>query len=175
MEEQRSGGQAVQGQRAQQHGCGRVSGDAQGQQRHHRAADGGVISCFGRDNAINASRSKLFRVLVVVLGHGIGKYVRGAAADAGQNADAQTDQGRTQEVPFLAEELLHGKAKAFDALHTGLGDYLLLHEAAGLGRGDDLTDSKQAHHDGQHIKAALEVGTAEGEAGSPLDHIGADG
>ena len=160
-------------QAAQQHGGGRIAGDAQGQQRDHRAADGGIVGRFRGHNTVNNACTKFLRIFGLVFYDGIGKDVRGRAANARQDADAHTNQSRNQEIDLLAQELLHCEAEALPLeLHylTRAGDQLLL-----IGRSaQNLGNGIQSHKHCQDVESAPHARESKGIAVHCIDGSCAD-
>ena len=162
LEDQRTGGDAVDGQAAQEDGGGHVARDAHGDQGDQGAADHGVVGGLGGDDAVDDAGSELFGVLGGTLSGGVGQQAGGGAADAGQDADTQADEGGLDNQTPVGQVLLGGDAVALQVVSIlGLTvDNVMAVKA----RADDICDGVQADEDDHGIEAAVQVGLAEGEA-----------
>ena len=159
-------------QTAQEDGGYGVARDTHAEQRNHGTADGGVVGALGSDDAVDDAGTELLRILGTVLRRGISQKTGGGTADAGQNTDADTDDGGDDGVRNLLDELGHGDAVALQLI------FLLLHlvgQMLSLETGDDdIGDSKHTNQENGDIKAAHQLVIAEGEADHRVDRRHAD-
>ena len=164
-EQQRAGGQAMDQESAQHHGCHTVAWDTQHQQRDHGAADGRVVRCFRRNNAFRISLAECFRMLGHVLGGHIGKHTGCGSANTGQDTDSGTDQSGAQRPGQPLHEFLHREAEALHFLNRDRFHTL----ADGFGRYEDIRHRENTDQGGQGVEAAHHFIAAEGEAGRSVN------
>ncbi len=174
-EQQRPWLDAVNQKAAEQDRGGGVAGNAQGHQRHHGAADAGVVRRLAGDHAADVALAIGFRLLGALLGDDVGEQVGGAGADARQDAHCQADQARTTGIGQLLAELLEREAEALDVLHAHRAGLAAHGMPAGFGELDNLGHGEHADHHRQHGKAAVQLADAKGEAAYCLDRRDADG
>ncbi len=174
-EQQRPGLDAVDQKAAEQDRRGGVAGDAQGHQRHHGAADAGVVGGLAGDHAADVALAIGCRLLGALLRDDVGQQVGGAGADARQDAHRQADQARAAGVGQLLAELPEREAEALDVLHAHRADLAARGVPPGFGELDDLGDGEHADHHREHGEAAVQFAEAEGEAAHRLHRGDADG
>ena len=162
--EQGTGRQLMECKAAQQNGGNGVTGNAQREQRDHCTADRGVVGALGGNDTIHNAGTEQLGMLGLILGHNIGENVGCTAADAGENADTDTDQGRAEEVGELLPEFLHAETEALDALGVGCGDRKAIVKLGLLSGVEQLGYGKQADEHGQRGEAAHQSLIAKGKA-----------
>ena len=102
---QGAGLDAVDGQAAQQHCRGAVTGDAQCDHGDDCAADGSIVRDLRSQIPSGDAGAELFRMLGGVLGGCVGHHVGQGSAHAGQEADAQTDEEGADDVGDVGTEV----------------------------------------------------------------------
>ena len=103
-EQQGTGLDTVDDQTTKQHSRSCITRNAQGEQRNHGPADGGVIGGLGGDYAVNNAGSKFLRGFGFVFNHCVCQQIGCGTTDAGQNTNAGANQRGNQEIPFLAQK-----------------------------------------------------------------------
>jgi hypothetical protein len=67
--------------------------------------DSGVVGRFGGHDAVDNAGTETFQDAWRCSWPPIGQHAGNAAADAGQNADSQANDGRRKSIPFLLRKL----------------------------------------------------------------------
>ena len=157
---QGAGLDAVDGQAAQQHCRGAVTGDAQCDHGDDCAADGSIVRDLRSPDTIGDAGAELFRMLGGVLGGCVGHHVGQGSAHAGQEADAQTDEEGADDVGDVGTEVtlldLEAGQLAVKGRLGAVDTVGVVHDDQGTGEDTD--------HDAGHGEAAGQIVTAEGEA-----------
>lgn len=82
-----SGGDALDEERAHEHGGHVVAGDAEGQERDHGGTGHGVVGGFGSHDAFDGAFAELLGMFRGALGFGVGHVGGGGSPEAGHGAD----------------------------------------------------------------------------------------
>jgi hypothetical protein len=98
LEQGRSGPDALHQQRAQDDRIRRRAWNAEHQRGDEAAADGGVVGCFRRHDAIGFALAELLVRPGSALGFGIGNEACDGTARSGKNADQRSDDRGPQQV-----------------------------------------------------------------------------
>ena len=159
-----SGGDALDEERAHEHGGHVVAGDAEGQERDHSGTGHGVVGGFGSHDAFDGAFAELLGMFRGALGFGVGHVRGGGSPEAGHGADDRADDGRTEQDRDAALDFLPREAAVFagkiELLFKGLAD-------AGTGLMDDFGQAEQADDHRDEGDARHEVFVFEGEAHGP--------
>ena len=136
------------------------TGDTHRNKWNQRAADRGVVGCFGCDDALFGPGAEFFGCLGHVLGGGVGNDGADIGPDAGQDPDPGADHGRTEHIPAL---FLPVRERHQNAFGRELGTFHPAFDVNDIG--NQLADGKDADKHGQQPESAVEVHDPPGKPG----------
>lgn len=123
---------------------------------HNSSADRGIVCSLRSYNTINNAGAKLFGVLRLVLGNGVGEHIGGSASDTRKNTQTNSDCSRTDHIYKLRSKFFDGKAKTFDFKVGNGGDIFFDTAPACFCSQENFGNSKDTNQYSQNIKSAFQ-------------------